>query len=143
MGILYRLLICLAVASPASALYHGWTINHSLSYVFDVSAAISFALVAIVCSFLTGLIAGDSATTVGNNKPAARRSGSGKRQQGEVKWFNGSKGFGFIVCDSGDELFVHFRSVQEGSKRLAPGKRVEFSIVVGKKGEEADDVVVI
>ena len=62
---------------------------------------------------------------------------------GKVKWFNADKGFGFITRDNGEEIFVHFRSMQKDSKRLGPGLDVEYAVVDGDKGPEAADVVVV
>ena len=66
------------------------------------------------------------------------------RKEGTVKWFNSSKGFGFISQESGDDVFVHFQSIQsEGYKTLDEGQRVEFSVTEGQKGLQASDVKVI
>lgn len=71
-----------------------------------------------------------------------RPAPSGGRPQGSVKWFNESKGFGFILEDGGDEVFVHFSAIQGGGFRsLAQGDRVEFDIVPGAKGKQAANVV--
>ena len=65
----------------------------------------------------------------------------GRREGGSVKWFNASKGFGFITRDSGDDIFVHFRSIRgEGHRILRDGERVEFAVNEGDKGLQADDV---
>ena len=63
--------------------------------------------------------------------------------QGTVKWFNDSKGFGFIVRDDGEkDVFVHHTAVQgEGFKSLAEGDKVEFEVVQDAKGPRADNVV--
>tara|TARA_R100001377_G_scaffold81028_4_gene60301 strand:- start:703 stop:1122 length:420 start_codon:yes stop_codon:yes gene_type:complete len=64
-----------------------------------------------------------------------------QRESGCVKWFNASKGFGFITRDSGDDIFVHFRSIRgEGHRVLHDGQRVEFAISEGDKGLQAEDV---
>ena len=64
--------------------------------------------------------------------------------QGTVKWFNGSKGFGFIERAEGEDVFVHFNAiVGDGYRNLEEGQRVEFSVVEGQKGLQAQDVVVI
>lgn len=64
------------------------------------------------------------------------------REQGHVKWFNASKGFGFITRDNGEDVFVHFRSIRgEGHRMLKDGQRVEFAVSMGSKGPQADDVV--
>lgn len=64
-----------------------------------------------------------------------------KRRAGEVKWFNPNKGFGFIVADNGDEVFVHFRAVRNGGRRsLRTGTRVRFTTRQSERGEQADQV---
>jgi CspA family cold shock protein len=63
------------------------------------------------------------------------------REFGKVKWFNASKGFGFIIKDDGDEIFVHFRSIRgEGRRGLRDGQRVSFVVVDSEKGPQAEDV---
>lgn len=60
---------------------------------------------------------------------------------GTVKWFNDSKGFGFIEQESGKDVFVHHTAiVQEGFKTLAEGQKVEFEVVEGPKGLQAANV---
>ena len=63
-------------------------------------------------------------------------------QNGTVKWFNESKGFGFITPDEGSEdLFVHFSAIEgDGFKTLAEGQKVEFEVVQGPKGLQAQSV---
>jgi CspA family cold shock protein len=63
------------------------------------------------------------------------------RIQGTVKWFNDAKGFGFIAHEGGPDVFVHFSAIQsQGFKSLAEGDKVEFEIVQGQKGPQADAV---
>ena len=65
------------------------------------------------------------------------------RELGSVKWFNANKGFGFITRDSGDDVFVHFRSIRgDGHRVLKDGQRVEFEVTEGDKGLQAEDVAV-
>ncbi len=60
---------------------------------------------------------------------------------GTVKWFNDSKGFGFIEQENGDDVFVHFSAITgEGFKSLAEGDRVTFEVVKGPKGLQAANV---
>jgi CspA family cold shock protein len=61
--------------------------------------------------------------------------------EGTVKWFNDTKGFGFIEQDDGPDVFVHFSSItMEGFKSLAEGERVQFDVVEGQKGPQAANV---
>jgi CspA family cold shock protein len=67
---------------------------------------------------------------------------AGDRETGTVKWFNTSKGFGFISRDTGDDIFVHFRAIRgEGHRVLVEGQRVEFSVMQRDKGLQAEDVI--
>jgi CspA family cold shock protein len=64
--------------------------------------------------------------------------------EGTVKWFNDSKGFGFIQQDGGDDVFVHHTAIQaQGFKSLAEGQRVSFEIVDGAKGPAAANVTAL
>jgi CspA family cold shock protein len=62
-------------------------------------------------------------------------------QQGTVKWFNAEKGFGFIATEGGPDVFVHFSAIQsDGYRSLNDGQAVEFEVVQGPKGPQADAV---
>ncbi len=66
------------------------------------------------------------------------------RETGKVKWFNSGKGFGFIEREKGDDVFVHFKSINgEGYRSLTEGQRVEFTVTQGQKGLQAEDVTVV
>lgn len=63
------------------------------------------------------------------------------RETGTVKWFNNSKGFGFIEREGAEDVFVHFNQIRgEGYKSLNDGQQVEFTVVKGEKGYQAEDV---
>jgi CspA family cold shock protein len=63
---------------------------------------------------------------------------------GTVKWFNGSKGYGFISREDGDDVFVHHSAIQaEGFRNLEEGQRVEFTIEHGPRGLQATQVVAL
>lgn len=64
------------------------------------------------------------------------------RVKGVVKWFNDSKGFGFITPENGADVFVHFSSIRgDGHRSLNEGDAVEFEVAQGQKGPQANDVV--
>ena len=66
------------------------------------------------------------------------------RQNGTVKWFNETKGYGFITPESGPDVFVHFRAIEgNGFKTLAEGQKVSFEVVQGQKGMQAERLQVI
>ena len=63
---------------------------------------------------------------------------------GTVKWFNGSKGYGFIEREGGKDVFVHFSAIQaEGFKNLNEGQKVEFTVEQGPKGPQASNVTIV
>jgi CspA family cold shock protein len=63
------------------------------------------------------------------------------RETGTVKWFNDSKGYGFIQRESGPDVFVHYRAIRgEGHRTLIEGQKVEFGVTQGQKGLQAEDV---
>jgi len=138
MPLFYRLLICIVVATPISAVYTSWANDNTFHYIFNTDAALAFTGTAILCMLLCNM----NFSNVSFSLPRTRKAAEG-REIGTVKWFSGSKGFGFITRDNGEEIFVHFRSMQKDSKRLGPGLDVEYAIVDGDKGPEAADVVVV
>jgi CspA family cold shock protein len=67
-----------------------------------------------------------------------------ERITGTVKWFNGSKGYGFIAREGGEDVFVHFSAIQsDGFRNLFEGQTVEFTIEQGPKGLQASNVVAV
>ncbi|BCE02588.1 cold-shock protein [Marinicellulosiphila megalodicopiae] len=66
------------------------------------------------------------------------------REMGTVKWFNVSKGFGFVTRESGEDVFVHFRSIRgRGHRSLQEGQAVKFGVVESNKGLQAEDVSIL
>jgi len=67
-----------------------------------------------------------------------------EKVSGTVKWFNESKGFGFIEQQSGPDVFAHFSAITgSGFKTLAEGQKVEFTVTQGQKGLQAEDIVAV
>lgn len=67
-----------------------------------------------------------------------------ERITGTVKWFNGSKGYGFLAREGGADVFVHFSAIQgDGFKNLEEGQKVEFTVEKGPKGPQATNVVIV
>ena len=105
--------------------------------------AILFALF-FITSMITVLV---SANANSGNSSRINQPGTlftdNSRETGTVKWFNTNKGFGFITRDSGDDVFVHFRSIRgQGHRTLIEGQRVEFNVTEGDKGLQAEDVAI-
>ncbi len=67
-----------------------------------------------------------------------------EKETGTVKWFNGSKGYGFIQREQGEDVFVHFSAITgDGYRNLEEGQRVEFVVTQGQKGPQAESVVIL
>ena len=66
------------------------------------------------------------------------------RELGTVKWFNSSKGFGFLTMDNGDDVFVHYRAIRgRGRRFLIEGQKVRFTVTEGEKGKQAENVSIV
>ena len=77
-------------------------------------------------------------------KPSVQKKIMSERQSGSVKWFDSSKGFGFIQREGQDDVFVHYSAIRgDGFRSLEEGQQVEFETVTSPKGLQARDVVVI
>jgi CspA family cold shock protein len=150
MSLFGKLVISLIVAAIASAItaYAG-------SHVATITLFAAFAAATVATTLVTTSL-GSMNTPASNSKttPAKKVSSSkktqknspkkasgGKREEGLVKWFNVSKGFGFISRESGEEIFVHFRSIRgEGRRSLRDGQKVSFVVADSDKGLQAEEV---
>jgi CspA family cold shock protein len=90
--------------------------------------------------------AGRNINPTGNQEPRSNQSRRifltmAEKKQGKVKWFNNSKGYGFIEQPEGGDVFVHYTAIQgQGFKTLDEGQTVEFELVQGPKGQQAERV---
>jgi len=113
---------------------------------YDVRLLIAFVLATATTALAIrdhGQIAEPTSTAIAAQAPAGSSHRPDQdRETGKVKWFNVSKGFGFIIKDDGEEIFVHFRSIRgEGRRSLRDGQRVSFVVAHSDKGPQADDVM--
>lgn len=122
-----------------------------LTFVPEAQPALVFLVLVIATlatAFLVTIPVSKTAVTAskpsnGSSKKQTTKASvtEGPREEGEVKWFNVSKGFGFITKDDGEEIFVHFRSIiGEGRRGLKDGQRVSFVEANTDKGPQAEDV---
>lgn len=115
--------------SPASG------ISENLSFMFTAKQ-----LPLLLTSFFSILVACIISSLVSRGIRRSISIGKG-RETGTVKWFNAAKGFGFITRDNGEEIFVHFRSIQgKGHRSLGEGQTVIFEVAEGDKGLQAVNV---
>ena len=157
MSLTGKLIISLVVAAIASTLlgfFHGG--NTPYLILFGAFSAATIATSLLVSIKFTPATANNSVSAGSKPKKAASRpskpankpaskpvkiSSSAKREEGEVKWFNVTKGFGFITRDNGEEIFVHFRSILgEGRRSLRDGQRVTYVVSDSDKGPQAEEV---
>lgn len=107
-----------------------------------VAAAATVFVLCLLCSLLSA--SGGSEVAVDQTEYASENDANDSREAGTVKWFNVTKGFGFITRDQGDDVFVHFRSIRgSGHRSLTEGQRVRFEVVESDKGLQAEDVSIV
>ena len=131
-------LIVSTIASIISIQAHAATsISESFSLLITSDYAKLWAI-----SFASILIASTLSAKTSTSKSASSNVEiSGDQERGTVKWFNAAKGFGFITRENGEDVFVHFRSIQgKGHRSLGEGQAVIFSVTEGDKGLQAVDV---
>lgn len=130
-------LVVAAAASTAATLLQGGALP-------DFTLIGSFCAATLVTAALVSRPAGARKPHPDNHSQGTADDGGAGRETGQVKWFNVSKGFGFIVKDDGKEIFVHFRSIRgEGRRQLRDGQRVAFDVTDSSKGPQAEDVVAL
>ena len=132
-------LIVSVIASIISIQLHATEASFSDSFALLITAdyaklwAISFISI-LLASFI-------AVKTVSSTSSTSRTVIKNGQERGTVKWFNAAKGFGFITRENGEDIFVHFRSIQgKGHRSLGEGQAVIFSVTDGEKGLQAIDV---
>ena len=135
MNLVGKIVIAILVAAAA------WALHHFVPAIpVPLVLVIATVATALLCS-ISPAAAGVAGEVVNPSQPAPTNKPSGPREEGEVKWFNVTKGFGFITKDDGEEIFVHFRSIRgEGRRSLRDGQRVSFVEAQTDKGPQAEDV---
>lgn len=113
-------------------------------FVIDLISMASFILATVVTVLLTSIAELPGLTQYGYSGNQRKREPNLEREEGTVKWFNVSKGFGFITRSNDEDIFVHYRSIRgHGRRRLFDGQVVSFSVIDSDKGLQADDVEII
>jgi cold shock protein len=132
-------LVASVIASVASIQTNATNTSFGDSFALLITAnyaklwAISF-----ISIFIAALIAVKTTSSASGSSSSVIKSG---QERGTVKWFNAAKGFGFITRENGEDIFVHFRSIQgKGHRSLGEGQAVIFSVTDGEKGLQAVDV---
>ncbi|MDX2506518.1 MAG: cold shock domain-containing protein [Gammaproteobacteria bacterium] len=110
-----------------------------------LSAFLTGSFMLLAQNFATASQTGDRSTSTRNSvKSPPKATTKGNRESGVVKWFDGNKGYGFITRSMGEDIFVHFRSIQgNGYRSLYEGQSVEFLVTKGDKGPQAEDIQII
>lgn len=141
MSFIKILIISLIVSIIASILSIQAHATASLSESFSLLMTPDYAKLWAI-SFVSILTASVlSAKTSGSASSSSDVKISADQERGTVKWFNAAKGFGFITRENGEDVFVHFRSIQgKGHRSLGEGQAVIFSVTEGDKGLQAVDV---
>ena len=128
MNLFSKLVASLIIAAIATVLVIQLPVNN------PVLLGIAFATATIL-----GLLLGNFQFRL----PRPSGSGGGERERGTVKWFNASKGFGFIILENGDEIFVHSQAIEgsgKGRRSLRDGQSVSFVVRESEKGPQAEEV---
>lgn len=134
---LIRSVVVSAVATAVILFAQGTLPGEGTLPVMDM--VIVFAVVMISC-FIAGMGAAEPAAAA----VAEENDENDDRELGTVKWFNVTKGFGFITRENGDDVFVHFRNIRgRGHRSLSEGQSVRFNVKESDKGLQAEDVSVV
>ena len=145
---LLRLILAAVVAVIISGFYQGHISTSGNIYQIDAVTMGAFIIACLAAVLVGELLPSRSVNNAqkSGNKKITKQTASNEadREEGSVKWFNVSKGFGFITRENGEDIFVHYRSIRgQGRRRLFDGQAVSFVVIDSDKGLQADDVDVI
>ncbi len=137
----YSFAISLVAAVTAPFILDNVIAGANLTAQLPISIGVCFVLF-----WIATLVVGVKFVPQGDAEeaPWVEDENDASRESGTVKWFNVTKGFGFITRDQGDDVFVHFRSIRgKGHRSLLEGQRVRFTVTESDKGMQAEDVSVV
>lgn len=142
MSLTSQLIISLVITAIAATLTSMMLEGQTIQFL-NLPLTIGFFAATAATAIIVGSMSAPGRTGRESGEPVSRPSSSdGSRETGTVKWFNVSKGFGFIIRENGEEIFVHFRSIRgEGRRSLRDGQTVSFVVAQSDKGPQAEDVV--
>lgn len=152
LSIVFRVVIAVVVAVIVSGFYAGFKKPDAGIYFLDTTLTIGFLIATIATALFSGFVGNTASASSAParkkpepaSRPAAPKDPSAPREKGTVKWFNVSKGFGFITRENGEDIFAHYRNIRgEGRRRLFDGQLVEFCVIDGDKGLQADDIEIL
>ena len=133
------------IAAFAAAAIFSTTLSLDTLTGYFVCALLAGIVTLVIQSF-TANAQKSTSSAIKSAKPKADKKPviQGKREAGTVKWFDSKKGYGFITRAMGEDIFVHFRSIQgNGYRSLQEGQAVEFIVTTGDKGPQAEDIHVV
>jgi CspA family cold shock protein len=132
MTIFYRIILSAILASTATVAISKLG---SAAIFFNPTTFVILLATCLITAFISPAIQVQAGTG------SVRRPSNADREQGTVKWFNVSKGYGFVTRPTGEDIFVHFRSITgKGRQMLRDGQPVEYTVTDGEKGPQAEDV---
>lgn len=132
MTIFYRIILSVILAGAATVAVSKLGSTETL---FNSTTFVILLVTCLIAVFISPAI------QVQAGAASSRQSSKAGREQGTVKWFNVSKGYGFVTRPNGEDIFVHFRSIMgKGRQMLRDGQPVEYTVTEGEKGPQAEDV---